>query len=449
MYNPGESFVIKTKIHDAILDGSASWYSPGVFLAPKESQFVPFEYPKPGEAGIRMIWSDAPCWSTCWNGGGRFQDALRSEQVEFIMVQHPWMENDTKYADIILPVTTTFECDDFGTDNNNGQYSMFYFEKQAIEPVGESRTDYETAVSVFRKLDKPGSVYEGVVEKYTAGMDYEGWMRQAYAMSGIADDPKYTFESLFEGEGAFWMGATIENWEDRPIALEPYNKDPEANPLNTPSGKIEIYSEALANGFPDDDIRGPFPKWIHESDEHKDRIDSERAALYPYLLVSNHPHWRVHAQHDDIPWLREIETCKVVGPDGYGYEPIWVNPQDAAVLGVESGDIAKLFNERGGVLGGVRVSERIMPGVLYQDHGARIDSIIPGYGGLDRGGANNLICPSAVTSPNCAGEVTSSFLVGLEKVDVFALAEQYPEAFSRAYSPGVGQIAADYIVGEE
>ena len=86
-----------------------------------------------------------------------------------------------------------------------------------------------------------------------------------------------------------------------------------------------------------------------------------------------------------------------------------------------------------------------MPGALYQDHGARIDSIVAGTGGLDRGGANNLICPNATTSKNAAGEVTNSFLVGIEKVDVKALAEQYPEQFGRAYDDVNGLLAKAYI----
>lgn len=59
-----------------------------------------------------------------------------------------------------------------------------------------------------------------------------------------------------------------------------------------------------------------------------------------------------------------------------------------------------------------------MPGVLYQDHGARTDILEFGVGGLDRGGANNLICPTATASKNAAGEVTNGFLVGIEKADV-------------------------------
>ncbi len=90
-----------------------------------------------------------------------------------------------------------------------------------------------------------------------------------------------------------------------------------------------------------------------------------------------------------------------------------------------------------------------MKGALYQDHGARVDSIVVGMdGGLDRGGANNLICPSAVTSKNAAGEVTNGFLVNIEKVDVFQLAKQYPEAFSRTYDPGCGLICDAYMVEE-
>ena len=228
--------------------------------------------------------------------------------------------------------------------------------------------------------------------------------------------------------------------------MSQFYEDPENHPLSTPSGKLEYYSTALADIFPDDEIRGPIPRWIEEGDGHEERIDSKRAIDYPFLIVSNHPRWRVHANCDDITWLREIQTCKVVGPDGYAYEPVWVNPIDAGKLGLKTGDVAKLYNERGGVLGGVIVSERIMPGAVYQDHGARVDTIVSGVGGLDRGGANNLIAPSATTSKNAHGEVTSGFLVNIEKVDVFQLAAQYPEAFGRAYDPASGVVVDEFIV---
>ena len=80
-----------------------------------------------------------------------------------------------------------------------------------------------------------------------------------------------------------------------------------------------------------------------------------------------------------------------------------------------------------------------MPGVVYMDHGARVDPIIPGK--LDRGGAINLISPYNIISKNCAGMATSGYLVEVEKVSMAQMEEwrkQYPEAFEREYDPASG-----------
>ncbi len=209
--------------------------------------------------------------------------------------------------------------------------------------------------------------------------------------------------------------------------------------METPSGKLEIYSERLAKHFPNDKERGPIPRWIESSETHDERISSKRARKYPLLMMSNHGRWRVHAQCDDISWTREINTCKVKGQDGYMYEPLWIHPSTAEKRGIKSGDIVKAFNERGTVLGGAYVTERVMPGVVYMDHGARVDWIIPGK--LDRGGAINLIAPEGIVSKHCPGMATTAYLVECEKVTMAQMEEwkkQYPEAFEREYDPGSG-----------
>ncbi|GAH20393.1 unnamed protein product, partial [marine sediment metagenome] len=81
----------------------------------------------------------------------------------------------------------------------------------------------------------------------------------------------------------------------------------------------------------------------------------------------------------------------------------------------------------------------IMPGVVYMDHGARVDSIIPGE--LDRGGAIDLISPDGLTSKNCVGMATSGYLVEVEKVSMAQMEQwqqQYPEAFEKEYDPASG-----------
>ena len=41
-----------------------------------------------------------------------------------------------------------------------------------------------------------------------------------------------------------------------------FYEDPVKNPIGLPSGKLEFYSDRLAQNFPDDNERGPYPKWV-------------------------------------------------------------------------------------------------------------------------------------------------------------------------------------------
>ena len=437
------SFIPKTMIPQAIMGEKVTWYGHVTAGLPREDQFTgPFTFPLEGDHGIHMVWSDTPCWETCWNGGYHMQDALRHENVECVVIQHPWMENDCFFGDIILPSNTKFETEDIGSDSDSGQWNVVLYERQAIQPLYDSKSDKEAVGEVAKALEKFGGIYENIYERYLGGKTDDEWIEYGFEKSGVPEDA--SFEEFKEKQ--YFAFPTREDYREMPVGLSKFYKDPEKSPLRTPTGKLEYYSTSLAQMWPDDKERGPVPHWVDESPEHQERQYLDRGRTYPFLLVSNHPHFRVHAQHDDVTWLREIETCKVTGPDGYKYEPIWVHPSDAGKLGLETGDIAKIYNERGGVLGGVIVSERIIPGAIYQDHGARVDPIVMGAGGLDRGGANNLIAPLPTTSKNTVGEVTSGFLVNIEKVDVFQLAEQYPEAFNREYDPDCGLVATARIV---
>ena len=235
------------------------------------------------------------------------------------------------------------------------------------------------------------------------------------------------------------MVPTDPGWADvekHPTGFSWYANLPEGKGLETTSGKIEFYSQGLAKNFPEDTERPPVPHYVPFGPTHQESRASKKAELYPLLLVSNHPRWRLHAQCDDVSWLREIETCKVRGPDGYQYEPIWIHPTDAAKRGIEQGDILQMYNDRGAVLGGAYLTERIVPGAVYQDHGARVDLIADG---LDRGGANNLICPSESMSANAGnGLCVSGNLVEVKKADLAALKASHPEAFARVYDAATG-----------
>ncbi len=428
-----ERFIPKTLIPEGIMATEPiKWHGHVICSMPTEDQFEEFQFPREGEPFLHMIWSDTPCWSTCWNGGNEYLKALRSENLEFVILQHPWFENDAHFADIVLPVTSRFEVRDVGIDHSCGVWNTIVHADQCVEPYGEAKSDWECVCAVAEKL--------GLLEEYTGGRDVEDCIRATF--DGARDTMPLAYEEWLEK--GYYPSPTREGWEDLPAGFHNFCVDPEHFPLQTPSGKVEFYSTRLAENFPDDQERTPYPHYIAATERFHEYREDPKAQEYPYLLVSNHPRWRVHANFDDNPWLREIETCKVVGPDGYAYEPVWVNPVDARELGVEAGDVVKVVNDRGWTMGGVYVTERIRPGVVYQDHGSRIDPIVPGES--DRAGANNLIAPKECTSANCAGEVTSGFLVGIEKADVFALAREYPEAFGRTFQADEGPDIDNWLV---
>jgi anaerobic selenocysteine-containing dehydrogenase len=454
----------KTRWQEAICEGHTEYMGSTVMSAPPEDQFVKYTYPIPEEEGgtrVRLIWQDHACHGACWNDGNMYFKTVRDSTVECNIIQQPWFENDCIFADILLPTTTNIEDEDIV--NGGGEQNLLIYHQAAIPPVGESRSDYEIVCEVAKKMEKYGGRYADLYSKVTGDKTVEQWI-----------------ESAFEKSGAKGLIASLEELKEKKYVLAPVARDwkedsqrgctgdfydnPDKHPIKLPSGKLELYSERLTENFPDDNERGPYPKYVIGGPgwTHDESLDIENGAekckTYPLILQSNHPRWRVHVQHDDIPWLREIPTCKVKGYDGYMYEPVWIHPKDAKARGIKHGDIVKVYNERGIELGGAYISERIIPGAIHMDHGARVDMINcdpadyseRGKKWINRGGTNNNISPYPPLSKNCPGMVVSSFLVEVAKVTGDEMQEwrgKYPEAFARAYDPAYGLLFDTWVDG--
>ncbi|MFC1941697.1 molybdopterin-dependent oxidoreductase [Chloroflexota bacterium] len=425
----GKQLLPKTLIQEGIFSPPLTFMGNGGIESPTEDQFVKYTYPnEKGGTEIHMIWTDTPCRLTCWNHGNWTVEAFRSTKIECVVAQHPWLENDCLLADIILPSNTTLEVEDIVTNVRQGpHFHSIAIMEQAVNPIGESKSDYEVVLEIAKKL--------GYGEQFSEGKTTEDLEKQVF------DDMEIDYLVKWEEfkEKKYFVFPVAKDWEEDSPGFRKFYDDPENNPLPTPTGKLEFYSASLAKHFPDDKERPPIPKWIEKSETHNERISSERASLFPLLLMSNHGRWRVHAQADDISWTREAPTCKVLGYDGYNYEPCWINTHDAEERGIKNGDIVKVFNERGVVLCGAIVWERMMPGVIYVDHGARHDPIVPCK--VDRGGAINTIAPIGITSKNCVGEATSGYLADVQKVsgeEMDGWKRDYPEAFEREYDPASG-----------
>jgi molybdopterin guanine dinucleotide-containing S/N-oxide reductase-like protein len=442
---PTAQIIPRTLVHKAILEGSLRFWGSQSLVAPVEDQFKLYEYPIAREKGgseIHMMWSEKPCNTSCWNNGNLFIEAVRNPKIECFITNSQWLQNDCQFSDLILPVTTQLEEEDIqamGMTFGCNQQTVAWIQKQAIEPIGESKSDYLIACEVAKKL--------GIYDEFTQGLTVKDRVKLGYDKSVLVDH--ISWEDFNEKQ--YWVAPIPLDWEKIPPGLREFYEDPEANPLGTPSGKLEFYSQKLAEAFPDDKERNPYPKYIMGGPgwSHDESLDiengAERCKTYPLVFMSNHPRFRLHSSGEGNAWLREIPTCKVKGHDGYSYEPLWIHPETAKQRGIKHGDIVKVYNERGTELFGAYVTERIIPGAVSADHGAHVDQITDK---LDRGGSTDLISPTGISSKYSGGMVVSGYLVEAEKVDpaeMESLRKKYPEAFARDYDPAYGLTSNAWI----
>ena len=189
------------------------------------------------------------------------EDALK--KLDLLVVQDIFLTETARLADVVLPASTFAEKD--GTFSNTERRVQRV--RKAIEPVGESRPDWQIVCEIARKLGK----YDEVME----GKSLDDLQRSVFESMGV--DSYMTWEDF--KERGYFVFPVAEDWEDDPPGLRLFYKDPEKNPLPTPSGKLEFYSKRLAENFPDDTERSPIPRWIEKSTMHDERVSCSRAKI--------------------------------------------------------------------------------------------------------------------------------------------------------------------------
>src|SRR3989338_857869 len=407
-------FVPRTLAADAILHPPIAWRGSSAALAKTEDQFTRYRFPpRDGHPGIRVVWNENGSQAGSWGHGWKWLEALRSPAIDFVVGIHPWLENDIPFSDLILPAQTHFEHADLITVQRTDLPAMFY-QEQAIEPVGESKSDFEIHRMIGERFGLDAAfppadhwlraAYEGTLAATTLGITWEEFKKRQVVVYDCPTWDEWVQIKQEHGFGPhegglhwFWSGGGT---------------------LETPSGKIEFVSSRIAALDPANAERPPLAKWTPNAELQ----GSPRSHAYPLSVVSNHPRFRFHVQGDDVDWIREIG--KVRGPDGYLYEPCWIHLRDAGPRGIANGDVVMVHNERGAVLVGAVVTERIVPGALGIAPGARIDPAMLRGQRVDRGGSINLIAPSPREKYAIGAEITipemsvSGFLAQAERIDV-------------------------------
>jgi anaerobic dimethyl sulfoxide reductase subunit A len=342
------------KIYDGILEGTAGGYP----------------------ADIKMAWVAGSNLITQRGDTNKGVKALKG--LEFMVCQDLFMTPTAKLADIVLPVKSWAEKNDLTRPWPSGPYLTYA--NQAISAIGESKSDWEIGCLLSEKLgfkdDDPHTEEE--------------WLELF-----LENNPEY-IEQIKDNEGFRKAGIQRIEFDEPYVAFEKEIADPENNPFKTPSGKIEIFSQRVADL--NNPLCPPVPQYVATGEDNRDDPLLEK---YPLQLLSPHPRVRVHSTLQNVDWLEEVDP-----------HVMSINPVDAEPRGIRDGDDVFVFNEQGKLAIPARVTKRIVPGVISIYEGAWYD---PDENGVCRGGCVNVLTKAAYSPGGAATLKTALVQVELTR----------------------------------
>ena len=368
---------------------------------------------------IRMIYHEQG--SALNQEPGAMKAIAAHRHVEFVVSQNYVLNPNGQYADIVLPVTTPWEKYAY---LDTGNREILVLSSQVTPPLFEARDDIWVAREIGRRLGidphaiEPLSLREQVFNQLKGArvikQDGKTWeplltiTAADIAEMGLRGEPQSGRIPLpeFRKRGIYQVPRSPgDNFGY--THLEDFRQDPAGHRLPTSSGKFEIHSASLSQlvrmiGF---DSKDPLPKYEPAPEGYEDTFadwNKKAKGEYPLQLVTIHYPRRAHTALDNIPQLREAFP-----------QEFMMNPRDAVLRGIESGDIVLIRSRHGKVIRPVLLTERVMPGVTLLGQGAWID--LDERTGIDRAGSTNILNGAIPTGSGHVGWNTC--IVQVEKYD--------------------------------
>lgn len=315
------------------------------------------------------------------NGADRNKVLGWMDKFEFIAMADMNMNETAMYADILLPVAHWFEAEDLVTSFYNHPFVMW--QDKAIDPLYECKPDFEILKLIAEKIGYGQFFNMDAIEYIDKFLDSDvarmlGITRERVqkekavrCLPGSSVDPTMHIHGdggvygTATGRAQFYLeNVTLTNYDARF-----YNK------------KYDMEKEKLPYWLP------PYEAW-HENPLYE---------KYPFQIISDHSRFRTHGQWWDVPALLEIDT-----------EPfLKINPDDAAKLGIKTGDKVKVYNDRGSVVLHAQLNSGNQPGVLSAPKGWHQNQFIDGH-------LSSLT--QAVTTEVCANQGFHDTLVAVKKL---------------------------------
>lgn len=242
---------------------------------------------------------------------GKVRRGLARDDL-FTVVHDMFLTETARYADIVLPATSSFENTDFYTSY---WHHYVHLQEPVIPPYGESKSNAD----VFRLLAEGMGFDEPLLKESD-----EELIRQAISQTSNVHFPEMSYETFQEQRfvKAKETGNILAN-------------------LRTPSGKIELYSEQMKEaGLP------PLPDHVPLPEQNIEEL--------PFLFVPGPNHNFMNTTFANNEKHKKLER-----------EPrAFINRKDADELGISSGDKVRIWNRRGECLLPAEVGEQVLPGVI-------------------------------------------------------------------------------------
>lgn len=424
--NPVKQMVPRQQLPDAIINGHASGYLwDGIS---QEAQFAPFTYPMPGYSPIHMIYRYGGSAFSTVTKSGRWIDAYRHPSIEFVVNQSIWMEGEAQFADIILPACSSLERWDIGEWSNSGGYAhhgiagvnhrVVTLQHKCIDPLGESRSDYDIFTGILERL--------GLGALFTEGGSELDWVKRVFDGSDLANHISWT---EFCRKGYYVVPPERPDFS-QPVDMrwfaEGRQKDvPEPHPLpsqfaegfgkgvQTPSGKIEFVPEILRRHTADNPDRPALNRYIPS---WEGRGTTTLAGKYPLQMIATHSRYSFHTSSDGknsaVNHVRD-HRARIAGHD---FWLLRINAVDAKERGIVHRDLVKVYNDRGAVICAADISPLMVPGVV-KSHEASAEFQMVDIGGetVEIGGCMNILTPDRPQTRGTSSMSPNSCLVQIEK----------------------------------
>ncbi len=280
--------------------------------------------------------------------------------LDFIVVCDIDFTEDARWADLLLPAPHIFEYEDVVTYDTLKRLKLT---EKAIDPMYDCISEFDL-VNKFCEAFGANDYWPNLAE--TVGMTADEWWHESfygdeYKAQGV--DVGITIEKLREEKIMRW-------WPDP----EPYVGYTNLQ-FYTETGRCQFYLDhvtprVLTTPEKLEEFDEDFQRLPRYFDNPESSRNSPLAEKYPFIFMSWRNNIRVHTNGYMRLWSRDVRP-----------EPlIWINPDDAAKIGIKNHDYVEVYNDRGHVVLKAVLSEAMRPGITaypkgYQRHECKAGSL--------------------------------------------------------------------------